>query len=190
MDQRPDMTTVAKYQVQKFVFYADTWQRNTSWYSSSVTFALTFKSKLNETYTTQPINMFNGAYDFREFLLNVRDSLLRLPNRVIDKLDIAGHHDPSLNRAYVNVTFTGDNVQGPQHLITVKGFTCGDGCTPKISGFKDRLLPGSQNITEVQLSDFNSYECGRRGKCDYETGVCNCFAGYSGPTCGTISCLV
>lgn len=190
MDQREDLTTPAKYQTQKLVFYSDYTVRNTTWESSAVTFALTFKSKLNETFSTQPINLYSGQSDFRQFLLNIRDSLLRLPNRVIDKVDVAGHHDSAYNRAYVNVTFTGDNVQGPQHLLTVKAYSCGDGCSPKITGMDNYLAPGSQNITEVQLSDFNSYECGRRGKCDYETGVCNCFAGYSGPTCGTISCLV
>jgi len=134
--------------------------------------------------------MYSGAANFRQFLLNIRDALMRLPNRVIDRVDVAGYHDPAFNRGYVNVTFTGDNVQGPQHKLTVMAYSCGDGCTPKVSGLVDYLAPGSQNITEVQLSDYNSFECGRRGKCDYETGVCNCFAGYSGPTCGTISCLV
>lgn len=190
MDQREDLTVALKYQTQKLVFDSDETVMNQVWESSSLTFALTFKSRLNESFTTQPINMFSGSADFRNFLLNIRDALLRLPNRVIDKVDVAGYHDSAFNRGYVNVTFTGDNVQGPQHLLTVKAFSCGNGCTPKISGFDNYLQPGSQNITEVQLADYNSYECGRRGKCDYETGVCQCFAGYSGPTCGTISCLV
>lgn len=190
MDQRDDLDVTGKYQVQKLLFKSDAPWNNQTWESSSVTFALTFKSKLNETYTTQPINLFGGAWDFRQFLLNIRDALIRLPNRVIDRVDVSGHHDSAYNRAYVNVTFTGDSVQGPQNKLTVKAFSCGDGCTPKITGLVDYLAPNSQNITELQLSDYNSFECGRRGKCDYETGVCNCFAGYSGATCGTISCLV
>lgn len=190
MDQRDKLTVTGKYQVQKFLFTSDASVLGQSWEDHTVTFALTFKSKLNETYTTQPINMYSGPGDFRQFLLNIRDALMRLPNRVIDRVDVAGHHDSAFNRAYVNVTFNGDNVQGPQHKLTVKAYHCGDGCTPKVSGLSDYLMPGSQNITELQLSDYNSFECGRRGKCDYETGVCNCFAGYSGASCGTISCLV
>jgi len=193
MDNRPDLAAPAKYQVQKILFVADPKQNpthNSTLTGVSRTFALTFKSKLNETYTTEPINLFQGTGEFRQFILNVRDALLRLPNRVIDKVDVAGHHDNALNRAYVNISFTGDYVQGPQNLLNVEMYACGDGCTPKISGMDNVVFPGTQNITEVQLSDFNSYECGRRGKCDYETGVCNCFAGYSGPTCGTISCLI
>jgi hypothetical protein len=195
MDLREDLLVPAKYQTQKILFYSEEagpngFGGNNSLLGNEYTFALTFKSKLNETYTTLPINLYRGYYDFRQFILNIRDALLRLPNRVIDKVDVAGHVDNAFNIAYVNITFTGDNVQGPQNLLVVEAYECGDGCTPKLSGIDNLLSPGTQNITVVQLSDFNSYECGRRGKCDYETGICQCFAGYSGPTCGTISCLV
>jgi hypothetical protein len=33
-------------------------------------------------------------------------------------------------------------------------------------------------------------ECSNRGICDSETGLCNCFAGYSGDNCGSVSSLV
>ena len=32
-------------------------------------------------------------------------------------------------------------------------------------------------------------DCSNRGKCDYETGVCACFAGFRGPNCGIIDVL-
>jgi hypothetical protein len=195
MDLREDLLVPATYQTQSILFVsaksgAAHAGGNNTLYGSSYTFALTFKSKLNETFTTQPINLYNNENDFRQFILNIRDALLRLPNRVIDKVDVAGSVRNGLSQAYVNITFTGDNVQGPQNLLVVEAYECGDGCTPKLSGIDTLLYPGTQNITQVQLSDFYSFECGRRGKCDYETGVCQCFAGFSGPTCGTISCLV
>lgn len=191
MDARPDLTNPAKYQVQYIRFNAEADDLGEPKGLYGKTFALTFKSRINETYTTVPIPFFNGPSDFPSFVLDVQEALKRLPNRVIDNVDVSGGYDANDNNggsAYLNITFTGNHVQGPQNLITVRSYSCGDGCTPKITGLE--LRPTTMNVTEVQRSDFNSFECGRRGKCDYTTGVCNCFAGYSGPTCGTISCLV
>jgi len=187
MDQRNNLLVAAKYQVQKLYFQADD-NLNTTNGILGRTIALTFKSKVNETFTTLPIQFFTGGDNFKDFILDLQQALKGLPNNVIDDVHVAGHFNQYTNIGYVNITFVGNNVQGPQNLITVRAYECGDGCTPKLSGMT--LKPQSQNITEVQWSDFNSYECGRRGKCDYSSGVCNCFAGYTGPTCGTISALV
>jgi len=188
MDNRADMTSPVKYQVQKLFFEADEKTMNSTHGIEGRTFALTFKSKVNESFTTRPITFFNGPTNFHDFLLDIQAALKGLPNGVIDDIHVAGSYNQYGNTAAVNVTFVGTNVQGPQNLITVRAYQCGDGCTPKLSGMI--LKPTTQNITEVTMSDFNSYECGRRGKCDYTSGVCNCFAGYTGPTCGTISALV
>jgi len=112
---------------------------------------------------------------------------MQLPNRVIDRVEVHGKM-MTATQAQLNITFVGDNVQGPQHLITVKSYQCGDGCTPQLTGLE--LFPGTNNVTEVMLSDFNSFECGRRGKCDYSTGLCTCFAGYTGLSCNVITSLV
>ena len=123
---------------------------------------------------------------FHDFVISVQKALEGLPNRVIDRVEVQGSH--SAHVFTLNISFTGDYVQGPQHLLTVRDYVCGDGCTPKLSGLE--LRPGLQNVTELQLSDYNSYECGRRGKCDYTSGTCNCFAGYTGISCNDITALV
>lgn len=188
------------------------------------TFSLTFKSKLNETYTTIPIVMQAEASSsdnpthFKTFVDAVESALKSLPNNVIDDVVVTGRLDSGTSNAdgsayvsttaeydaallssmsantdtqnYVvlNVTFSGNNVQGPQHFLTINAISCGDGCTPKQNGLE--LVADSMTVTEAQASVFNSYECGRRGKCDYTTGTCTCYAGYSGLSCNTITALV
>lgn len=161
---------------------------------------------MNETFTTKPITFEPSTSDFHDFVLDVQQALVELPNNVIDKVDVHGEYGTGTSSGAIqfsantgsgyqtnqwivlNFSFTGNNVQGPQNMLTVRDYLCGDGCTPKITGVY--LQPFNQNVTTIQLADFNSYECGRRGKCDYTTGICNCFAGYTGLACNTITALV
>jgi len=187
------MVAASKYQVQQIHFVPDSDVINpASGYSSTGgldgnTFALTFKSRLNETFTTTPIKFDSSPAGFHDFMLDIQAALEALPNNVIDQVEVHGSVTTTWG-VDLNITFVGQYVQGPQHLITVRSIVCGDGCTPQLTGLQ--LHPSSNNITEVQLSDFNSFECGRRGKCDYTSGMCTCFAGYTGVACGTITSLV
>jgi len=177
------------------------------------TFALVFTSKLNETFTTIPIKFATNddATSYKAMFLAVEHALEALPNGVIDDVIVQGEKRitstawvngettsrrlagldggfESVDGLYLNVTFSGRNVQGPQNLMQVKHISCGDGCTPKLTGLD--LVWNSMNINEVEAADWNSYECGRRGKCDYGSGQCSCFSGYAGLACGTITSLV
>jgi len=188
LDHRDDLLVSAKYQVQNLVFVPSQWADAIS---SRLTFALTFKSRLNETYTTIPI-VFD-INDIPDFVNDVQLALLNLPNRVIDGVTVAGNKDATSGKVWLNVTFTGNAVQGPQHLLVVENYECGDGCTPLITGLElstNLRSALTSNATEVTLSDYNSYECGRRGKCDYSTGLCSCFTGYTGENCNTLTTLV
>ena len=202
MDHRNNMARAARYQVQSIELFAneaitENGSGLTAVYTNSDTaasefihrrtFALTFKSKLNETFTTMPIVMVAEHSGFNNFVKSVKNALEALPNRVIDKVDVAGDTN-GVDLIHLNLTFSGDHVQGPQYLVSVKSNLCGDGCTPKLTGLE--LRSQWETILEVQNSDFNSYECGRRGKCDYSTGICTCFEGYTGLSCNTITALV
>jgi len=165
------------------------------------TFALTFKSKANETYTTLPI-VFNhcGAASCAEganleLARDIKAGLEALPNRVVDMVNV---RVTSTNYVIeILVEFVGWHTQGIQNFLTVRNYKCGDGCTPQLTGLE--LIPGSMSLVHgvtvdpVEgnlIADYNSYECGRRGKCDYSTGQCACFAGYTGLACNVITALV
>jgi hypothetical protein len=227
LDTRDNLLVSQKYQTQKLLFISgnakeayrserrdDNYEAGISLLESALnkkTFALTFKSKMNETFTTIPIVLKTTTdynYHAEEYTQDNMDdlshdvqlALLSLPNKVIDGVKVAASSRSGAYRyggfdeemVYINVTFTGDNVQGPQNLLTVVDYECYTGCTPKITGVDVWSLHygTSSNVTEPELADFNSYECGRRGKCDYNTGHCQCFTGYTGHNCNTLSTLV
>jgi len=189
MDQRSDLDAAEKYNTHHILIEAD----DKSCYSSlgEQTFSLIFTSKLNETFSTKPIAFINRQAECHNLVLAVQNALLSLPNGVVDGVTVAascGVTTANVCNTYLNVTFTGNSVQGDQYPLTVDVKSCGDGCTPKLSGLE--LRPTTMNSTVVQHSDFNSYECGRRGKCDYATGQCTCFSGYTGLACNTLTTLV
>jgi len=239
---------------------------------ASKSFALTFKSRLNETFTTIPIVIDLSIPG--NFANDIKLALMTLPNGVIDGVSVVVDNNEGANSASINqindlyntglsaggsnpkdtvyftqdgtargndgswsasnpnhikmsgqnrplinvgsvssasnnhrrltlkaaaayltikIRFTGSAVQGPQHLLIVEDYLCGDGCTPKLTGLPLETRQ-TQNIwstiVEVTQSDYNSFECGRRGKCDYTTGLCQCFAGYIGDNCNTLTTLV
>lgn len=219
LDVRDNLLVGTKYQEQEIRFVSNDGAVTPSatagvFSMTGQTFALTFKSRLNETFTTIPIAF--DSTDLTDFVNDIQLALLNLPNRVIDGVTVAavtgttiitgttkpytsqddvdgfGNALTAKNMLTVTVTFTGEAVQGPQHLLAVEDYECSTGCTPKITGVdvQHRMNHLQSNITEVVLADYNSYECGRRGKCDYGTGLCGCFTGYSGENCNSLTTLV
>lgn len=185
LDIRDNLLVDQKYQIQEIRFQASDVLDSLE----SKTFALTFKSRLNETFTTIPI-VFDKT-DISDMVNDIQLALLQLPNKVIDTVTVSGTEDSSAQQVVISVTFSGYAVEGPQNLLVVEDYECGAGCTPKIDGLdlQTRVGRSHSNVTEISLSDYNSYECGRRGKCDYATGLCQCFTGYTGENCNTLTTL-
>merc|ERR1711988_1427302 len=125
--------------------------------------------------------------------MGVEKALEGLPNYAIDDCTVA-----------CSLMFVGTTVHGPQNLLEVETTTCGDGCTPQLKSpvllksAENSTLDGinSKNATlmsfvkEQVAADWNSYECGRRGKCDCSSGECECFEGYTGDRCQTQTALI
>jgi len=147
-------------------------------------FALTFTSRTNQTFTTVPIMLGTAA----NLQTDVANSLMGLPNKVIDAVTVVA---TLVNGVFnVLVSFTGSSVQGRQNLLELDVNPCSGGCTPKVTGLVKVIDLEYSSISESTAAAFNTYECGRRGKCDYTTGLCTCFAGYTGNACSTITALV
>jgi len=231
LDVRDDLNDDQYEHVQQLAFVSNynTGGTGTTGDLTGETFALTFTSKLNETFTTIPI-VFDGSANHADMRNDIQLALLSLPNRVIDGVSVdvsltdtttlgSGGGTPAAgteldnmfdnsgsekNVVLVKITFTGSAVQGRQNYLTVEDYECHDGCTPKLSGLSlnykyDHFISNTTNIYEsvdssnegyMNVADFNSFECGRRGKCDYNTGLCQCFAGYFGDNCNTLTTLV
>lgn len=160
-------------------------------------FSLSFTSKMNETYTTVPVMLNSG--DESALATAIKDALRSLPNKVINDCAVTATKVGA--RLTLAVTFSGSSVQGQQHLLEVNTNPCGAGCTPRQVGIESVLVQGNANNTqthpdrissvkETTAADFNSYECGRRGKCDYDTGLCSCFEGYTGEACTSLTALI
>lgn len=195
-DHRDNMNRAQKYQTQKIVFKKTTGGKLED--LNDNTFALTFKSKINETFTTIPI-VFD-ADNLATMSNDVELALQKLPNRVIDMIEVTSTVNVAEDTLTMSVTFTGAHNQGEQFFLTLQDAACADGCFPKLTGLDLDLNSG--DISETLLtdtgdegtfhiaSDFNSFECGRRGKCDYDTGICQCFEGFTGLACNQCTSLI
>lgn len=191
LDVRADLTTSLKYQKQKIDFTFD--EAISATYCMGKTFALTYTSKTNETFTTIPIVMKCIANDMTDFQNDIVAALTGLPNGVIGGVSVVAVIPAATTMEVdITVTFSGCNVQGKQNLLTVVAYECSDGCMPKLTGIpiNTKTFHASSNITLDQMADYNSYECSRRGKCDYSSGECTCFEGYGGSACNVQTMLV
>lgn len=168
-------------------------------------FALTFTSRMNERFTTTPI-IINSAWDGLDSVATslayaVKHALQNLPNRVISEVNVVCNATDNIaaqtyDALTIEIEFVGTATQGKQNLLEVSTTACKDGCTPYVSGVKQLAQWHSSPVThtsglaETVVADYNTYECGRRGKCDSDTGVCACFEGFTGEACSEITALV
>ena len=181
MDERLDLTTALNYQTQTVTLIgagalgdgkksgcgaASDDAATDACFADLVdkSFALTFTSKLNQSYTTKPIVIAKisdqtGSTDAEKrdaahtaTATAMRDALRELPNYVIDDCEVDCVYDdvggvgamyPRL-RCYVQ--FTGSSVAGPQYLLEVEADKCDSGCTPQLSNpvrLKSALRPST-----------------------------------------------
>lgn len=172
------------------------------------TFALRYTNMLNESFLTQVIQVPNPSdpTDVESVETRLQQdvlwSLLGLPNRALDRLGVGvefGYDTSDTGEpvAYMRFMFEfyGERSHGDQKLMSFVYRKCKH-CTPQL-GHNDPM-PVLHNTggglasyaIQTQTADYNNYVCGRRGKCDYDTGICDCFEGFFGEACGIQNELV
>merc|ERR1711871_767008 len=107
-------------------------------------FALTFTSKLNQSYTTKPIivTKITGSTQAAAETATataVHDALHQLPNYVVDGCTVTCTYEYAVGVSALypsvkcDIGFTGGSVAGPQYLLEVEADKCDSGCTPQLS---------------------------------------------------------
>merc|ERR1719163_1164309 len=168
MDERLDLTTSLKYQTQTVTLIgagavgdgvamngatqcgaAGDEAATDACFADLVgkSFALTFTSKLDQSYTTKPIIVQDIAGASPATLAGaeattstaVQMALQELPNYVVDSCDVTCTYEYAVGVSKLypsvkcDVKFDGGSVAGPQYLLEVEADKCDSGCTPQLS---------------------------------------------------------
>jgi len=178
-------------------------------------FALTFRSTLNEEFTTNTLNVYNLTESIME------DALNSLPNKVIEEASVVlyrnlskynestyasnknymqsypyGKANPEFNGTWydtdlvVLITFAGAMTSGDQYSLECKTAYCGAGCQPKLEAPLDFKIGSECKVFNNYVDSIaQNWECSGRGECG-AGGVCECYEGYTDEYCSTKTAII
>lgn len=167
-------------------------------------FAIKYNDYYGGSYTTRPL-AFDATAD------DIADALLSLPDHAIDAVSVepasfdecfhpsgtlAPTAAPTASARRLiqtpategwgwTITLSSHQVTGKQHHFELLTQACGDGCQPKLAGLTSLF----HHVKIVESADTEMYECSRRGVCDYDSGICECFKGFTDEDCSVQSNL-
>jgi len=184
-------------------------QGDQGWNTDNGEFALTFRSTLNEEFTTKTLNVFNLTDEM------VISALSDLPNKVIEDVEVNLYRNLSKAtadaftfgsvRLYPNIdgnawystdlviliTYSGAMTTGDQFALECKTAYCGAGCQPMLTEPLDFKEGSSCTVINNYDTAFGvNIECSGRGSCDYGSGLCQCYEGYTDEYCSTQTALI
>ena len=182
-------------------------------------FALTFRSTLNEEFTTSTMNVYNLTEAVVEAEINA------LPNKVVESAQVVMYRnlskynvtayskhlkndrnvhydavypfDPDFNYTWydtdlvIMVTFYGAMNAGDVYALECKTAYCSAGCQPKMEHPLDFKRHSECHVVNDYVPSRSvDYECSGRGTCDDQTGICHCFQGYTDEFCSTRRAII
>jgi len=184
-------------EVQQIAFASQVADDTTSGYISFL-----FMSNLGEEYMTSPTTFHDGATLSAAAAGTYMQNVLRaLPNGVLEGVVVTA--DSQTDSTY-SVTFSGSHTSGSPSMIQVvhwntigqatasnqyNGGDAGLGFFPYASsylGAADTIPAITRNIAGTKAN----IECAGRGACDYDSGLCECFSGYTGEGCNFQTALI
>ena len=124
----------------------------------AVEFALTFRSTLNEEFTTKTLRQTDSAQ-------TVQDAINSLPNKVIQEASVSrttdtaafvgdGTPGATAEKTSYKVTFFGSMNTGDQYALECRTKPCGAGCNPRISNVLDaQVMANSYAFDTYDMGD-------------------------------------
>lgn len=137
---------------------------------------------------------------------HIRAALMALPNDVVNDVEVSMDKSVATQITY-RVTFTGSANSGKRNLLQCNHIGCDhDGCQPRFVGilptatalctvkgatsYNFQTAGATTTATDGQTGTAEDTECSSRGICDYASGQCGCFEGYTGEACSIQTILV
>jgi len=173
--------------------------------------SLLYRSNLGEEYITKPMTIIDATTPTTGAIF--ANQLKTLPNKILEGITVSKSGGPFGSADLIfTVTFTGTHMTGANDQLQLVRFptlsstiagtaneatantalniqTTSDGFYPFTYG-----LLGQTGTTIATVAATDAYssviECAGRGACDYDTGLCDCFSGYTGEACTIQTALI
>lgn len=151
-------------------------------------FALEYTTELGEKFTTRSIDFLH--HDVANL---VEDALESLPNKVIEDVEVSLAQNGDGNPREVSVTFAHNSGDIPMLKARYEWYINEGGGVAYVSRNKAdgsfSSTPKGLTISSIINGNKENDVCSNRGICDYTTGLCKCFGGFTDFDCSVQNAL-